>query len=206
MSTTHTTDASLLPLVLHLGPAFKRMTDREFSELCSLNRDLRIELTADGDLIITPPTGGETGRRNFDLTAVFGAWVERDGTGVGFDSSTAFTLPNGAKRSPDLAWASRSRWDALSEDEREEIPPLCPDFVLELRSRNDSPARLRAKMREYIANGSRLGWLIDRFNRQVWVYTKTADGACDERCLDDPATVAGDPVLPGFTLELARIW
>ena len=112
------------PLILHFGPVLQKMSDHDFFEFCQLNRDWRLELTSEGDLIIMPPTGGETGRRNFTLTMLFGIWAEADGAGIGFDSSTGFTLPNGAKRSPDLAWVKRSRWEALTEEEREEFPPL----------------------------------------------------------------------------------
>src|SRR5215467_7496978 len=127
--------ADVQPLILHMGPVLQRMSDREFFEFCHLNKDLRLERTAEGDLIVTPPTGGETGRRNFTLTGLFKDWIENDGSGVGFDSSTGFALPNGAKRSPDLAWVKKARWEQLTEEEREEFPPVCPDFVVELRSR-----------------------------------------------------------------------
>jgi Uma2 family endonuclease len=180
----------------------KKMTDHEFYEFCQLNSEWRIERTCEGDLILMPPTGGQTGRRNFILTGVFTAWVEADGTGVGFDSSTGFTLPNGAKRSPDLAWVKRSRWEGLTEEDREEFPPLCPDFVVELRSRSDSLPTLFAKMEEYIANGALLGWLIDPFEKKVYVYRPPAE----VRCLENPETVSGDPVLPGFVLDLRRLW
>lgn len=148
-------------VVLHFGPVLQRISDDEFFEFCQLNPEWRIELTSEGDLIIMPPTGGLTGQRNFALTRVFGNWVEQDGTGVGFDSSTGFTLPNGAKRSPDLAWVRRERWEALTPAEQAVFPPLCPDFVAELRSRSDSSKALQAKMEEYIENGAQLGWLFD---------------------------------------------
>jgi Uma2 family endonuclease len=153
-------------------------------------------------LVIMPPTGGETGRMNFKLTQVFGNWVDTDGTGVGFDSSTGFTLPNGAKRSPDLAWVRRSRWEALTQQQREQFPPLCPDFVLELRSPSDALATVQAKMQEYLDNGAQLGWLIDPIEKKVYVYRPQAP----VECLDNPQTVSGDPLLPAFVLELGRIW
>jgi Uma2 family endonuclease len=190
------------PLILHLGPVVQRLSDDEFYEFCMLNSHLRIERTSEGDLIIMPPTGGETGRRNFKLTAQFGEWVEADGTGEGFDSSTEFILPNGAHRSPDAAWVKRERWEALSEEDRKRFPPLCPDFVIELRSETDRLITLQAKMQEYIDNGAQLGWLIDPLDKKVWVYRPSAV----VECLDDPATVSGDPVLPGFVLALDRIW
>ena len=190
------------PLRFRLGAARVRPTDHELFEICQLNRDWRIERTSDGEIIAMPPTGGRTGQRNFELIGLFRAWVAADGSGVGFDSSTGFILPNGAERSPDVAWVSRARWDALSDAEKEEFPPLCPDFVVELRSRSDSLNALREKMREYLANGVRLGWLIDPIERRVYVYRPPDE----ETCLDDPESVSGDPVLPGFVLEPRRLW
>jgi Uma2 family endonuclease len=195
-------DRDAAAVIVHLGPVLRRMSADEFFELCQLNRDLRLERTKEGDLVIMPPVGGQGGRRNFVLTGQFSAWVEADGTGIGFDSSTGFTLPNGACRSPDLAWVRRARWEGLSENERERFPPLCPDFVVELRSRTDRLETLHAKMEEYLANGAQLGWLIDPLSRTVWVYRP---GVPVER-LDDPATVSGGPLLPGFVLDTARIW
>jgi Uma2 family endonuclease len=189
------------PLVLRLAPVIA-MSDQQFFELCQLNRDLRIERTSQGELVIMPPTGGETGRMSFELTGFFGRWVRADGTGVGFDSSTGFTLPNGATRSPDLAWVKRSRWEALTQQQREQFPPLCPDFVLELRSPSDALATVQAKMQEYLDNGAQLGWLIDPIEKKVYVYRPQAP----VECLDNPQTVSGAPLLPGFVLELGNIW
>ncbi|MEK6303731.1 MAG: Uma2 family endonuclease [Acidobacteriota bacterium] len=189
-------------LVLHLGAVAQRMSDDEFFQFCMLHPDLRIERTSEGDLIIMSPTGGETGRRNFNLVGFLGNWVNGDGTGVGFDSSTVFKLPNGANRSPDVAWVRRERWEALSPNERKKFPPLCPDFVLELRSDSDRLATLQKKMQEYIDNGAQLGWLIDPGQRKVWVYR--ANSAVE--CLENPVSVSGDPVLPGFVLLLESIW
>jgi len=194
--------AASWPVVLRLGPVSQKMSDHEFFEFCQLNRDLRIERTRDGDLVIMPPTGGTTGSMNFSLAVLFGAWADTDGTGIGFDSSTEFSLPNGAKRSPDLAWVRRERWEALTPQEQDEFPPLCPDFVVELRSPTDRMGALQAKMEEYIANGASLGWLIDPIEKKVYVHRPCAE-AC---CLDNPAAVAGDPVLPGFVLDLRRLW
>ena len=180
----------------------KPMNDGEFFELCQSNPDLHIEMTSTGDLIIMPPTGGETGHRNATLTAVFHFWAEADGTGVDFDSSPVFRLPNGAKRSPDVAWIRRSRWEALTQEEREKFPPLCPDFVIELRSRTDDLATLKAKMEEYVANGAQLGWLIDPLERKVSVYRPQAPLAC----LDQPEELSGEPELPGLRLLVSRLW
>lgn len=190
------------PLVLRFSPTLQKMSDHEFFEFCQLNRDWRIERTSRGDVVIMPPTGGETGRRNFALTTAFGSWAEKDGSGVGFDSSTGFTLPNGAKRSPDLAWVRRSRWEKLTEGEKEEFPPLCPDFAVELRSRSDRLDRLQEKMGEYVANGALLGWLIDPGEKKVYIYRPQAE----VRCLEDPESISGEPVLPGFVLEVRRLW
>lgn len=189
-------------LILHLGAVAQRMSDDEFFEFCQRHPDLRIERTSEGDLIVMPPTGGETGRSNFKLTAHFANWVESDGRGVGFDSSTEFKLPNGAFRSPDVAWVKNDRWEALTPDERQKFPPLCPDFVIELRSDSDRVTTLQAKMQEYIDNGALLGWLIDPLQKKVWIYRP---GGAPE-CPDDPASVNGDPLLPGFVLPLDKIW
>jgi len=201
MSTTLTV-TEIEPLVLRFGPWLKRMSDREFYEFCQLNEEWRIEMSSDGELIIMAPTGGESGRRNFTLTGLFFAWVETDGTGVGFDSSTMFTLPNGAKRSPDAAWIRKSRWDALTAEEKDEFSPICPDFVIELRSPTDRLKRLQAKMEEYIANGTQLGWLIDPLEKKVYIYRSETE----VELLDQPETVSGEPLLAGFNLPAARLW
>jgi Uma2 family endonuclease len=178
------------------------MTDEEFFDFCQMNREWRIERTAEGELIIMPPAGGETGKRNSQLNRLLGNWAEEDGGGVVFDSSTGFELPNGAKRSPDAAWVRRSRWEALTPEQRRKFPPLCPDFVVELRSRSDPLEPLQEKLEEYLANGAELGWLIDPEERKVYVYRPGAEPVC----LDSPDRIAGDPVLPGFVLDLRRIW
>ena len=190
-----------LPLVLRLAPVID-MSEQQFFAFCQLNRDLRIERTCQGDLVIMPPTGSETGNINFKLTGAFCTWVDADGTGIGFDSSAGFTLPNGAKRSPDVAWVTRARWEALSQQQREEFAPLCPDFVLELRSPSDALAYVQAKMREYLDNGAQLGWLIDPIEKKVYIYRPQAA----VECLDNPQTVSGDPVLPGFVLDVRKLW
>jgi Uma2 family endonuclease len=180
----------------------KKLSEEEFYEFCMLNKDLRIELTSAGDLIIMPPTGGKTGIRNFKLIVSFGVWAEKDGTGKGFDSSTLFTLPNGAKRSPDLSWVRHERWNQLSEKEQERFPPLCPDFVVELRSKSDSLGTLQDKMQEYIENGAQLGWLIDPFKKKVYVYRPQVA----VEVFDNPADLSGDPLLRGFTLDIQSLW
>jgi Uma2 family endonuclease len=178
------------------------ITDDALFEFCRINRDLRIERTKEGELLIMSPTGGETGRRNFTLIGIFAAWSARNGTGVGFDSSTGFLLPNGAERSPDLAWVHGHRWHKLTPDQRGRFVPLCPDFVVELRSPSDDLAELQAKMQEYRDNGAALGWLIDPEQRCVFVYRR---GAPVERA-DAPVRLSGEPTLPGFALDLTAIW
>ena len=196
-----TTQLENSPLVLHLHPVIN-LTDDQFFEFCQINRDLRIERTATGELLIMPPTGSETGGRNFNLIGQLWAWVNQDGTGIGFDSSTGFTLLNGAERSPDAAWVKLERWNALTPEQQKKFAPICPEFVVELRSPSDNSEPLKTKMHEYVDNGALLGFLIDRKNRQVYIYRP---GVAVE-CLDHPATVSGDPVLPGFVLDLSKIW
>ena len=190
------------PLILHFGSILAKMTDHEFFVFCQLNPEWHMECTSTGDLIIMPPTVGWTGTRNFTLIGIFSRWVEADGTGLGFDSSTGFVLPNGAKRSPDLAWVTRARWEALTAEEKEEFPPLCPDFVVKLRSRSDDLATLQAKMQEYMANGAQLGWLIDPQEKKVYIYRPNAE----VDCLENPMTISGEPLLSGFTLNLQQLW
>lgn len=179
------------------------LTDERFLNLCQDNRDLRLELNAQGELIIMGPTTSETGRRNSKLNFRLSLWAQQDGTGECFDSSAGFTLPNGAKVSPDASWIKRERYEALTAEEREQFAPLCPDFVVELRSKTDRLARLQAKMSEYIENGARLGWLLDPAARRVYIYRPGQEA----ETLENPETIAGDPeVLPGFTLQLREIW
>jgi Uma2 family endonuclease len=192
-------DATHLPMRARLAAP---MSDEQLWRFCRANPALRVERTADGELVIMPPTGSETGRRNFVLTGQLAAWAEADGSGVGFDSSTGFILPNGAERSPDMAWIRRERWDALTPDQRERFAPLCPDFVVELRSPSDSLDGLLDKLSEYLTNGARLGWLIDPAARRVYVFRP--DQAIE--VLEDPPTVSGDPELPGFHLQTRAIF
>lgn len=188
-------------LSLKLRPVV-RLTDDQFFEFCQLNRDLRIERTAGGGITIMPPTGGETSDRNAEITMQLRLWAKRDGTGVTFDSSGGFVLPNDAMLSPDASWVSRDRLAALTEEQRTKFLPLCPDFVIELRSPSDGLPVLRNKMHEYIANGARLGWLIDPRERQVLVYRPESP----VEPLHRPGSVSGDPLLPGFRLEMTEIW
>jgi Uma2 family endonuclease len=179
-----------------------RLNDEQFQDLCTDNPDLRFELTAEGELIIMPPTGSMTGWRNSKLSARLFIWAEADGTGICFDSSTLFSLPNGAKRSPDASWVRLERWNRLTEDEKEGIAPVCPNFVADLRSPTDSLSTLQDKMIEYIENGAQLGWLIDPKNKRIYIYrpNQTAE------VLENPDSVSGEPVLKGFVLNLSEIW
>ena len=183
-------------------PFVGKVSDEQYIEFCQSNPDLRVERTSEGDLIIMSPTGGKSGAQNFYLTTNFGRWVETDGTGKGFDSSTEFSLPNGANRMPDVSWVRLERWNALSDDERKQFPPLCPDFVIELRSPSDRLNDLRSKMTEYMANGAQLGWLIDPFEKKIYVYRLNAA----IETMDDPSEIFGEPLLPGFTLDVQALW
>lgn len=178
-----------------------RLSDDRFYELCRLNRELRIERTAGGELSIMAPAGGESSNRNAEITFQLRRWAKRDGTGMTFDSSGGFRLPNGAVRSPDASWIGNARLATLTEEQRERFIPLCPDFVVELRSPGDGLSALHDKMREYLENGARLGWLIDPPGRQVFVYRPGSP----PRRLEAPASVSADPVLPGFSLETGEI-
>ncbi len=177
-------------------------TDQDFDRLVQLNSEMLCERTAEGVIEMMPPPKGDTGARNHRIGLQLGIWTDEDGTGVAFDSSAGFKLPNGATRSPDASWVERSRLAALGPKERKEYFPLCPDFVIELRSATDRLKRLKEKMEEYIANGAKLGWLLDPIRRKVYVYRPDAE----VEVLEDPASVSGDPVLPGFTLDLKKIW
>ncbi len=178
------------------------VTQEQFEALSAANRDLRLERTAQGELVVNPPTGGESGLRNFSITGQLARWYEEhEDLGEGFDSSTGFRLPNGADRSPDVSWVRRERWESLTPQQRKGFLPLCPDFVVELRSESDSLPKLQAKMREYIDNGARLGWLIDPQNRRVKIYRPGRD----VEVLENPTNLSGEDVLPGFILNLRRV-
>jgi Uma2 family endonuclease len=186
-------------LTLNLDPVI-HLTDDQFYQLCQVNRDVRFERNAKGHLIIMPPTGGETGDRNAEITFQLRAWSKKGG-GKSFDSSTGFKLPNGADRSPDTAWVKQERWEALTPEQRQKFPPLAPDFVVELRSASDDLKLLRDKMQEYLDNGVRLGWLINPQDQQVEIYRLGQK----VEVLRSPTTLSGNDVLPGFVLELKGI-
>lgn len=175
----------------------------QFAALAAANRDMRLERTARGELIVNPPTGWETGERNRSLTGQLDRWFEEnENLGKAFDSSTGFILPNGANRAPDASWVSRERWDALTPEQKGTFANICPDFVVELRSSSDRVQSLQTKMSEYIENGTRLGWLIDPQQRQVEIYRP---GRAVE-VLSNPTELSGEDVLPGFLLNLRRMW
>lgn len=179
-----------------------KMTDEQFSAFCLANRTLRIERSAQGEVIVMPPAFSDTGNRNFKIAQQVGNWADEDGTGEVFDSSAGFTLPNGAMRSPDVAWIALDRWTALSEQEQASFAPICPDFVVELRSSSDTLKSGQEKLEEYIENGAQLGLLIDRKNRTVHVYRP---GMAPE-ILINTDDVSCDPELPGLMLKMAKIW
>jgi Uma2 family endonuclease len=178
-----------------------RLTDRAFGKLCAANPDLRLERTSLGELVVMSPAAPDSSLRNADITAQLWNWNRRTGLGVVFDSSAGFTLPNTAIRGPDATWMTRERWDALPQDDRETFSHVCPDFVVELRSRSDKKKDLRDKMREYIAQGARLGWLIDPKTATVEIYRPGRPVEVQKR----PATLSGEDVLPGFVLDLNGI-
>ncbi|MEG4998269.1 Uma2 family endonuclease [Microcoleus sp. B4-D4] len=188
-------------ITLNLNSIIK-LTSEQFYQLCESNPDLKLERSANGELIAMPPTGGETGKRNVKLTTQLDLWNEQTELGEVFDSSTGFTLPNKADRSPDASWVEKSRWQALTPEQREKFIPLCPDFVIELVSPSDSLKKTQEKMQEYIENGCRLGWLINRKKREVEIYRL---GRSVE-ILQSPQTLSGEDVLPGFVLNLQKIW
>lgn len=188
-------------LVLQISPVWEMSAD-SFFDFCQLNSHLRIERTATGKLIIMSPAGSETGNRNFKLIQQLANWTDRDGSGIGFDSSAGFALPNGSTRSPDASWIKLTKWNSLSAQQKTKFAPICPDFVVELRSPSDNLKMLQDKMQEYIDNGVSLGWLIDRTTRQVYIYTPDSE----VKSLDNPQTISGEPILSGFVLDLAKIW
>ena len=177
------------------------LTNDAFSALCQANPEVKFERTSFGELLVMAPTGGESGSQNRRLTQRLGNWTDEDGTGEAFDSSTMFQLPNGAYRSPDAAWVSLLRWQALTTEERKVFPPICPDFVVELRSPTDSLKAVQNKMQEYLDNGLRLGWLINPKERQVEIYCQSQE----KEVLQAPTSLSGEQLLPGFVLSLTGI-
>ena len=191
-------DTDHLPAMLTVGP----MTDEEFAEMCSAHSDLSFEWTADGELVIMPPNYSITGARNQRIGAQLLHWADLDGRGVACDSSTGYTLPNGARRSPDASWVVNQRIDELPADNQERFWKLCPEFVMELRSHSDRLKTLREKMAEWIENGAQLAWLIDPENRSVEIYRP---GQAPE-LLSNPIEVKGEGPINGFVLGMEAVW
>jgi len=190
-------------------PVNLQVTQAQFKAIVAANRDLKLEKTAKGEILVMSPTGGNTGRRNFNLAGQLYLWNQRYQLGVAFDSSTAFCLPNGATRSqsvpsasPDVAWINQEKWNSLTTAEKDDFLPLCPDFVIELRSKTDSLKTLQEKMQEYLENGLKLGWLINPQNQQVEIYRcyRTVE------ILQQPTTLWGEEILPHFELDLTQIF
>ncbi len=181
---------------------YLEMTDTQFYELCVNNRDFRFERNSKGDLIIMSPTGGETGNRNGRLIQQLFNWNDIYHLGIAFDSSTGFTLPNGNDRSPDVGWIPINKWENLTLEQRQKFLPLCPDFVIELRSYSDNLIILQEKMQEYQENGTLLGWLINPQNKQVEIYRPNQQ----VEILNNPSSLSGENILPNFRLNLGGIW
>ncbi len=188
-------------IVLNVRSVMK-LSDRRFFEFCQANRELRIERNQAGELIIMAPIGGESGNRESEIITQLQNWAKIDGTGKTFSSSTIFHLPNGAYRSPDSSWVRLKRWNKLTKAEQKKFSPICPDFVIELRSETDRLPPLKAKMEEYIDNGAEMGLLVDRIKRQVHVYRRGRKA----KVLGEPLTVSCEPTLPGFALDLNEVW
>jgi Uma2 family endonuclease len=200
MSQTAVTPESVRPFKFNLRDI--KLTDEQFMRLCQENPEFRLELTAAGELIIMPPAGSKSSWRSGRSYYALTNWADQDGSGLTFDSSAGFTLPNGAKRSPDVSWIKQERWNALTTQQQEGFAPLCPDFVIEVRSPSDRLSDLQDKMQEYIDNGARLGWLIDPLEKRVHIYHLNQP----VELLDDPPSVWGDPVLPGVVLYVREFW
>ena len=183
-------------------PSYFIVSQEQFELLANANRDLRLERSPNGELIIMPPTGGTTGKRNAKLITYFVNWNDQMQLGEVFDSSTAFRLPNGSNRSPDVAWVSRDQWQSLTLEQQDSFPPLCPDFVVELRSKSDSLKSLQDKMQEYLENGLLLGWLIDIQNQTIEVYRPQEP----REVLQKPKILTGDSILLNFSVNLDFLW
>jgi Uma2 family endonuclease len=190
-------------LLLELPKTLKLyVTQEQFTTLAASNRELQLERTAKGELIVNPPTGWETGKSNRSIIGQLDRWYEDNQQGEAFDCNTGFILPNGANRSPDASWISQERWDALTDEQKGTFPKICPDFVVELRSASDPLKSLQEKMQEYMDNGAKLGWLIDPQNRTVEIYRV----GLDVEILTNPPELSGENLLPGFILNLRRVW
>ena len=188
-----------LPLRIRLE---RPMTDEELLRFCAVNDSVRIERAPDGELIVMTPAGNRTGRKNTAIIRALDTWAEEDGRGYAFDSSTGFTLPDGSMRSPDAAWIQAARWDALSEEDKDRFSPICPDFIIEIRSKSDSLSVLEAKMEQWIGNGAQVAWLVDPIRRAVAIYRPGQE----PEVLVQPTSVQGTGLVAGFELVMDRIW
>lgn len=188
-----------LPMTLKMG---NLMSEEKFFQFCQMNDTLELERDSQGNVIVMSPTGTFTGGFNSKVLIELGIWNKENGLGEVFDSSTGFTLPNGAVRSPDVSWVRSERWESLSIEQKEKFAPLSPDFVVEIRSQSDDMRYLIDKMDEYIANGTQLAWLIDRFDKKVHIYKADRSITIHESI---QVKLSGDSVLPGFELDLAEI-
>ncbi|AFY54705.1 hypothetical protein Riv7116_2179 [Rivularia sp. PCC 7116] len=186
----------MMPVILSLDTV--ELTDEQFWRLCQQNRDWQLERSAKGELIVNPPVGGTSGNKEAGLISLLWLWNQQTRLGKVFSSSTIFKLPGGGDRSPDAAWIKLERWQALSEEEQEKFPPICPDFVIELRSRTDQLKPLEEKMQEYINSGLLLGWLINPQDKQVEIYRPNQA----VEVVNFPIDLSGEEVLPGFILKL----
>ena len=200
-TTAPTVEQGQAPLTIRFKPAIE-MTNELFEQFCALNDNLRIELTAEGTIEIMPPLKGDAGAKELEIGADIKIWTRTSGNGVAFGPNGTFALPNGAVRMPDASWVSNARYESLTDEEKNDYTPLCPDFVVELRSRSDRLSVLQAKMEEYMANGARLGWLLDPLERQAHVYRPGEQ----VEILDNPDSLSADPELPGFAFDLTQIW
>jgi Uma2 family endonuclease len=189
-----------LPLPLKFDVKHVHLTDEQFYQLCIHNPELTIERSAEGILIIMSPVGGDSGSREADYITDLGIWNRQSGLGKVFSSSTLFRLPGGGNRSPDTAWVERSRWEALTPEQRQKFPPIAPDFVIELRSRTDDLQPLQEKMQEFMESGVKLGWMFNPQDQQVEIYRQGQE----KEVLDLPTKLSGEQVLPGFELQVDR--
>jgi Uma2 family endonuclease len=188
-------------ITINLNPIIQ-LNDEQFYQLCQTNPDVKFERNAQGEIVVMPPTGGETGKRNVEIAADFVLWNRQTKLGVVFDSSTCFKLPNGADRSPDVAWIRQDRWDTLTTEEKEKFPPIAPDFVLELMSPTDNLKDVQVKMREYMYNQVKLGWLFNPKTRRVEIYRLGQE----VEVLQSPAQLFGEDILLGFVLNMQLVW
>ncbi len=179
-----------------------KVSEEEFEKLAIANQDLRLERKYDGELIVMPPTGGDTGNSNIEIAYQLQGWSRTNKLGKAFDSSTGFRLPKGGTRSPDASWVSNKQWNSLTAEQQKKFPPICPLFAVELKSPSDNLKTIQDKMSEYLDNGLLLGWLIDPITKRVEIYRQ----GDETEILDNPTSVSGENVLPGFNLDLTKIW